>query len=131
MLHVDNRIDDHISRTENDLEKLSMLINEFATDFQAQIDGLQTETQKIQDSGQSGKQDTRRCSDNNRQTTKKRKMKSVIVIILSIVLIWHIGIPLRASEIEPDEITVLAVGDITIGSSLTPIIERQGAGVFF
>lgn len=58
-------------------------------------------------------------------------MKSVIVIILSIVLIWHICIPLRASEIEPDEITVLAVGDITIGSSLTPIIERQGAGVFF
>ena len=58
-------------------------------------------------------------------------MKSVIIIILSIVLIWHSGIPLRASEIEPDEITVLAVGDITIGSSLTPIIERQGAGVFF
>lgn len=58
-------------------------------------------------------------------------MKSVIVIILSIVLIWHSGTPLRASEIEPDEITVLAVGDITIGSSLTPIIERQGAGVFF
>lgn len=53
MLHVDNRIDEHISRTENDLEKLSMLINEFATDFQAQIDGLQTETQKLQDSGQS------------------------------------------------------------------------------
>lgn len=56
MLHVDNRIDDHISRTENDLEKLSMLINEFATDFQAQIEGLQTETQKLQNSGQSEKQ---------------------------------------------------------------------------
>lgn len=58
-------------------------------------------------------------------------MKSVISIIFSIVLIWHSGIPLCTSEIEPDEITVLAVGDITIGSSLTPIIERQGAGVFF
>ncbi len=56
MLHVDNRIDDHISRTENDLEKLSMLINEFATDFQSQIEGLQTETQKIQNTGQSEKQ---------------------------------------------------------------------------
>ena len=55
MLHVDNRIDEHISRTENDLEKLSMLINEFATDFQAQIEGLQTETQKLQDTGQSEK----------------------------------------------------------------------------
>lgn len=58
-------------------------------------------------------------------------MKSVIIIILCIALMWHSGILLRASEIEPDEITVLAVGDITIGSSLTPIIERQGAGVFF
>ena len=55
MLHVDNRIDEHTSRTENDLEKLSMLINEFATDFHAQIDGLQTETQKLQDSNQSEK----------------------------------------------------------------------------
>lgn len=53
ILRVDNRIDELISRSENDLEKLSMLINEFATDFQAQIDGLQTETQKFQNSGQS------------------------------------------------------------------------------
>lgn len=58
-------------------------------------------------------------------------MKSVIIIILCIVPILHSGIALHASEIEADEITVLAVGDITIGSSLTPIIERQGAGVFF
>lgn len=56
VLRVDNRIDELISRSENDLEKLSMLINEFATDFQAQIDGLQTETQKFQNSGQSGRQ---------------------------------------------------------------------------
>lgn len=53
---VDNRIDELISRSENDLEKLSMLINEFATDFQAQIDGLRTETQKLQNDGQSDRQ---------------------------------------------------------------------------
>ncbi len=53
VLRVDSRIDELISRSENDLEKLSMLINEFATDFQAQIDGLQTETQMLQNSGQS------------------------------------------------------------------------------
>lgn len=58
-------------------------------------------------------------------------MKSIIIIILCIVPILHSGIVPHASEIEVDEITVLAVGDITIGSSLTPIIERQGAGVFF
>jgi CII-binding regulator of phage lambda lysogenization HflD len=53
---VDNRIDELISRSENDLEKLSMLINEFATDFQAQIDGLRTETQVLQNDGQSDRQ---------------------------------------------------------------------------
>ena len=53
---VDNRIDELISRSENDLEKLSMLINEFATDFQVQIDGLRTETQMLQNTGQSDRQ---------------------------------------------------------------------------
>ena len=53
---VDNRIDELISRTENDLEKLSVLINEFATDFQAQIDGVQTETQTLQDNNNSNRQ---------------------------------------------------------------------------
>jgi transcriptional regulator of heat shock response len=54
--HVDNRIDELISRSENDLEKLSMLINEFATDFQAKIDELRTETQMLQNTGQSDRQ---------------------------------------------------------------------------
>lgn len=53
---VDNRIDELISRSENDLEKLSMLINEFATEFQEQIDGLRTETQVLQNTGQSDRQ---------------------------------------------------------------------------
>ncbi|RKU13048.1 hypothetical protein C6501_09995 [Candidatus Poribacteria bacterium] len=53
---VDNRIDELISRSENDLEKLSVLINEFATDFQVQIDDLRTETQKLQNTGQSDRQ---------------------------------------------------------------------------
>ena len=56
VLRVDKRIDELISRSENDLEKLSRFINELATDFQAQIDGLQTETQKLQNSGQPDKQ---------------------------------------------------------------------------
>jgi len=53
---VDNRIDELISRSENDLEKLSMLINEFATDFQAKIDELQTETQMLQNTKQTDRQ---------------------------------------------------------------------------
>ncbi len=53
---VDTRIDELISRSENDLEKLSMLINEFATEFQAQIDGLQKETQTLQNTNQLDRQ---------------------------------------------------------------------------
>lgn len=53
---VDNRIDELISRGENDLEKLSMLINEFATDFQAQIDQLRTETQMLESTKQIDRQ---------------------------------------------------------------------------
>ena len=37
-----------------------------------------------------------------------------------------------ASEetVADDEISVLAVGDITVSSRMTPLIERKGAGVF-
>ncbi len=45
---VDTRIDELISRNENDLDKLSQLINEFATDFHAQIEELRTESQMLQ-----------------------------------------------------------------------------------
>ena len=53
---IDNRIDELISRGENDLEKLSMLINEFATDFQAQIDQFRTETQMLESTNQMDRQ---------------------------------------------------------------------------
>lgn len=45
---VDTRIDELISRSENDLDKLSQLINEFATDFQAQIEELRAESEMLQ-----------------------------------------------------------------------------------
>lgn len=49
---VDTRIDELISRSENDLDKLSQLINEFATDFQAQIEELRAESQMLQQNSQ-------------------------------------------------------------------------------
>ena len=49
---VDTRIDELISRNENDLDKLSQLINEFATDFQAQIEELKNESQILQKNSQ-------------------------------------------------------------------------------
>ena len=38
---------------------------------------------------------------------------------------------LASETVSDDEISVLAVGDITISSRMTPLIERNGAGVFF
>ena len=39
---------------------------------------------------------------------------------------------LRASDTASvDEISVLAVGDITVSARMTPLIESEGAGVFF
>ena len=38
---------------------------------------------------------------------------------------------LANETVSANEISVLAVGDITISSRMTPLIERKGAGVFF
>ena len=38
---------------------------------------------------------------------------------------------LASETTADDEISVLAVGDITISSRMTPLIEKKGAGVFF
>lgn len=54
-------------------------------------------------------------------------MKHIRIALIFTILILYSGITSHASE----EITILAVGDITIGSDLTPVIEQQGAGVFF
>ncbi len=58
-------------------------------------------------------------------------MKNSTVILIFIVLLILICIPLQQSHSDTEEITVIAIGDITVGSNLTPTIERHGAGVFF
>ena len=52
--------------------------------------------------------------------------------LLCLVLFSTLLEELPASETtEVDEISVLAVGDITVSARLTPLIESEGAGVFF
>ena len=57
------------------------------------------------------------------------------LLIISLFGILHANGALTdtfASEtVSDDEISILAVGDITISSRMTPLIERDGAGVFF
>ena len=57
--------------------------------------------------------------------------------LLSISLLWMLHAnavltdTLASETASDDEISVLAVGDITISSRMTPLIEENGAGVFF
>jgi len=62
-------------------------------------------------------------------------MKSTTYYLIFVFLLIPCAITLAASPpasvLDTEEISIVAVGDITIGSNLTPLIERQGAGVFF
>ncbi len=53
-------------------------------------------------------------------------MKTIISVLIFCFLLIQ-----SSSILDAEEITVVAVGDITIGSNLTPTIEKHGAGVFF
>ncbi len=61
-------------------------------------------------------------------------MKTTTYFLIFLFLLIPCSMTLTAptpEEVGTEEISIVAVGDITIGSSLTPLIERQGAGVFF
>ena len=62
-------------------------------------------------------------------------MKCKIFFFISVLLLIQSGIvsetSFSAADGGAEEISIIAVGDITVGSNLTPLIERQGAGIFF
>ena len=55
------------------------------------------------------------------------------LLIALLMTIWGgiLGQSNADESVASDEISVLVVGDITIGSRMTPLIESKGAGVFF
>ncbi|RKU08166.1 hypothetical protein C6503_23580 [Candidatus Poribacteria bacterium] len=59
----------------------------------------------------------------------------VCLLIISLLWMLHtngfLSDTLASETVSDDEISVLAVGDITISSRMTPLIEKNGAGVFF
>ncbi len=61
-------------------------------------------------------------------------MRSIAAVLISSFFLIQ-GTIFHASaeteQVDSTEISVIAVGDITIGSNLTPLIESRGAGVFF
>ena len=54
-----------------------------------------------------------------------------ISFLLILFFLFIQGSVVGASVSDAEEITVVAIGDITIGSNLTPTIEKHGAGIFF
>lgn len=60
------------------------------------------------------------------------KTDSRLLIVILLTIFGGITEKVAANEASPSgEISVLVVGDITIGSRMTPLIESKGAGVFF
>ena len=60
--------------------------------------------------------------------TDSRLLIAILLMIFGGTTGW---IAADESALASDEISILAVGDITIGSRMTPLIESKGAGVFF
>ena len=60
-------------------------------------------------------------------TFKYKDRVQVYLLFISLLCM----IQLASETVTADEISVLAVGDITISSRMTPLIETQGAGVLF
>ncbi len=58
-------------------------------------------------------------------------MKTIIYVLIFFFIFIQNSVISDTSGSNAEEITVVAVGDITIGSNLTPTIEKHGAGVFF
>jgi len=59
------------------------------------------------------------------------KVKYTVIAILLSILGGITGQIAADEPVSSGEISVLVVGDITIGSRMTPLIESKGAGVFF
>ncbi len=58
-------------------------------------------------------------------------MKYTHYFLIFVLLIIQNSTLSEASLLDTEEISVIAIGDITIGSNLTPTIEQHGASVFF
>ncbi len=59
------------------------------------------------------------------------KVKHTVITILLMLSAGMSSQTAAAESVPSDEISVLVVGDITISSRMTPLIENKGAGVFF
>lgn len=109
---IDVRLDGITGREEADLQRLSTLINEFASEFQAQIDRISNETKLL-------REQTRRSQESLRadiaSETEALETTKVDRIALSETLI-ALGVKLKEDNLLDELVTDLTLDDVLDGS---------------
>lgn len=70
-------------------------------------------------------------TEDSLSVTRYQKFQLHLLVISSLLCVTIFGGVSKSKADASNEISVLAVGDITVSSRMTPLIEKEGAGVFF
>lgn len=109
---IDVRLDGITGREEADLQRLSTLINEFASDFQAQIDQISNETKLLREQNRQSQESLRADVASETEALEAAKVDR---IALSETLIM-LGVKLKEDNLLDELDTDLTLGDVLDGS---------------
>lgn len=109
---IDVRLDGITGRDEADLQRLSTLINEFASEFQAQIDRISNETKLLREQTRQSQESLRAEVASETEALETTKVDR---IALSETLI-ALGVKLKEDNLLDELVTDLALGDVLDGS---------------
>ncbi len=109
---IDVRLDGITGRDEADLQKLSTLINEFASEFQTQIDRISNETKLLREQARRSQESLRADLASETETLETTKVDR---IALSETLI-ALGVKLKEENLLDELDTDLTLDDVLEGS---------------
>lgn len=109
---IDVRLDGITGREEADLQRLSTLINEFASEFQAQIDRISNETKLLREQTRHSQESLRADIASETEALETTKVDR---IALSETLI-ALGVKLKEDNLLDELVTDLTLDDVLDGS---------------
>ena len=109
---IDVRLDGITGRDEADLQRLSTLINEFASEFQAQIDRISNETKLLREQTRQSQESLRADVTSETEALEAAKVDR---IALSETLIM-LGVKLKEDNLLDELVTDLTLDDVLDGS---------------
>ena len=109
---IDVRLDGITGREEADLQRLSTLINEFASEFQAQIDRISNETKLLREQTRQSQESLRADIASETEALETTKVDR---IALSETLI-ALGVKLKEDNLLDELVTDLTLDDVLDGS---------------